>query len=538
MRHKTVWALPLLAAALLVPSCQGSRDRLVQVTTEELMTHIQNLSDDRMEGRAVGTRGIDLAARYQEDYFRTFGLEPAFGGSFRQTFPLRGVKSDPQATMEIDSLKAVLTPVVADDFLVASEREDCPAEVSAELVYGGYLIQAPERNWDDVKGADLRGKVLLVEINEPGNRPGGIFDGEDMTYYGRWTYKFEKASELGAAGVLIIHNTKGAAYGWDVLRGPWPSENFFLPEKKPQLFVQGWITSAMAGQVFGAAKLDRAALLAKAETPDFAPVPLGLTIKVRQKPTFRTVEGFNVAGIVRARHPQARKRMIVLSAHYDHFGKDESLQGDQIFNGAVDNCSASACLLALAGFYSQRPQMLKDDLCFVAVTGEEKLFLGSEYFVRHMPFPAASAVADINFEMANVWGETEDVFAIGAKYSDLDGVCRAAAEAMGLRYIRERNGELGFFFRSDQLSFARAGIPGVWLSQGVVSKGPDKGLVQRKFEDYRKTKYHKVTDEIQPDWDLRGTLQIVRWAQGVISLLQEREALPQFLPTSSFQRPK
>ena len=538
MRTPKILPFLIVAAALVLPACQGSRDRLVQVTTGELMAHIRNLSDDRMEGRAVGTRGIDLAARYQEDYFRTFGLEPAFGGNYRQTFALRGVKSDPQATMEIDAPKSVLAPAIFDDFLVASEREDCPAEVSAELVYGGYLIRAPERNWDDIKGVDLRGKVLLVEINEPGNRPGGIFDGEDMTYYGRWTYKLEKAAELGAAGVLIIHNTKGAAYGWDVLRGPWPSENFFLPEKKPQLFFQGWITSGLADQVFAAAKLDRAALLAKAETADFVPVPLGLTIKVRQRPTFRTVEGFNVAGIVRARHPQARRRMIVLSAHYDHFGKDETLQGDQIYSGAVDNCSASACLLALAGYYSQRPEKLKDDLCFVAVTGEEKLFLGSDYFVRHLPFPSASAVADINFEMTNVWGETEDVFAIGAKYSDLDGVCRAAAETMGLRYIPERNGELGFFFRSDQLSFARAGIPGVWLSQGVVSKGPDKGLVQRKFEDYRKTKYHKVTDKIQPDWDLRGTLQIALWAEAIIAVLQEREAVPQFLPTSSFQRPK
>jgi Zn-dependent M28 family amino/carboxypeptidase len=533
---KTALWLAIFAAAVSLSSCRGSRNRVEPVTADEIMRHIRYLSGDQLEGRAVGSRGIDLAARYQEEYFRTFGLEPAFGPSYRQTFPLRGVRSDPQAVMEIVSPKVTLSPTAFEDFLVTSEREDLPDETAGELVYAGYLIQAPERSWDDLKGADLRGKVLLVEINEPGNRPGGVFDGEDMTYYGRWTYKFEKAAELGAAGVLIIHDTKGAAYGWDVLRNPWGSENFFSPEKNRPLLFQGWVTGALADRIFGAVKLDHAALLAKAETADFAPVPLGLTVKVRQKPTFRATEGFNVAGIVRARHPQARKRMIVLSAHYDHFGRDESLQGDQIFNGAVDNCSASACLLALAGYYSQRPESLKDDLCFVAVTGEEKLFLGSDHFVHHLPFPASSVVADINFEMTNVWGETEDVFAIGAKYSDLDGVCRRAAEKTGLRYIPERNGELGFYFRSDQLSFARAGIPGVWLSQGIVAKGPDKGLVQRKFEDYRKTKYHKVTDEVQPDWDLRGTLQIVGWAEEIIALLQESETLPQFLPTSSFQR--
>jgi Zn-dependent M28 family amino/carboxypeptidase len=266
-------------------------------------------------------------------------------------------------------------------------------------------------------------------------------------------------------------------------------------------------------------------------------VPLGLKATVRQHRIYRTVDGVNVAGIVRAKHKAATKRTIILSAHYDHFGKDETLEGDQIYNGAVDNCAASAALLATAGYYAQRPEKLKNDLCFVAVTAEEQLVLGSDFFARHLPFAKDTVVADINYEMTNVWGETEDVFAIGARHSDLDAVCREAAEKLGLRYTAERNGELGFFFRSDQISFARAGIPGVWLSQGIVAKGPDKGLVQRKFEEYRRTRYHKVTDEIQPDWDLRGALQIIDWARGIIDLLQEREALPQFVPTSSFRRP-
>lgn len=525
------------AAALLVLwSCQGSRDRMEPVTTAEIAGHIRYLSDDLLEGRAVGTKGIEMAARYQEDYFKTMGLEPAFGASYRQNFPLKGSRPDPLASLEIVAPAVTITPVPGDEFVIRTEREDAPAEAAGDLVYCGYLVQAPERNWDDVKGMDLTGKVLLVEVNEPGNRPGGVFDGEDMTYYGRWAYKFEKAEELGASGILIIHDTKGAAYGWDVLRASWGNESFFLPDRNPRLLFEGWISGETADKVLSVAKLDREALRAKAETADFAPVPLGLRAKVRQHRTTRTVDGVNVAGIVRAKHPDARKRTIVISAHYDHFGRDEKLAGDQIYNGAVDNCSASAALLALAGYYAQRPEKLKADLCFVAVTAEEQLVLGSDYFARHMPFAEDAVIADINLEMTNVWGETEDVFAIGARHSDLDEVCRQAAEKLGLRYIPERNGELGFFYRSDQLSFARAGIPGVWLSQGIVSKGPDKGYVQAKFEDYRKTKYHKVTDEIQPDWDLRGALQIIRWAEGIISLLQEREALPQFAPTSSFKR--
>ena len=539
MSRRRKWPGICGALALIVSlgSCQGSSSRMEPVTVDEIAAHIRYLSNDQMEGRAVGTKGIEMAARYHEDYFRTMGLEPAFGTSYRQKFLLTGSRPDPQASLEVSGPAVAFAPALWDEFVVRTEREDAPSAVSGELVYCGYLVQAPERSWDDVKGVDLTGKVLLVEVNEPGNHPGGVFDGEDMTYYGRWPYKYEKATELGAAGVLVIHDAKGAAYDWDILRASWGNESFFLPDRNPRLLFEGWTSGETADRILAAAKLDRKALRERAETSGFAPVPLGLAATVRQHRVYRTVEGVNVVGIVRAKHPAAIMRTIVLSAHYDHFGKDETLTGDQIYNGAVDNCSASAALLAAAGYYAQRPTKLKYDLCFAAVTAEEQLILGSDYFARHLPFPKETVVGEINFEMTNVWGQTEDVFAIGARHSELDAVCREAADKLGLRYIPERNGELGFFFRSDQLSFARAGIPGVWLSQGIVAKGPDKGLVQRKFEDYRKTKYHKVTDEIQPDWDLRGVLQIIDWARGIITILQQRESLPQFVPTSSFKRP-
>ncbi len=527
------------AALIVLGACRDSAKKAEPVTVEEIAAHIRYLSDDLLEGRAVGTPGIEMAARYHEDYFRAMGLEPAFGTGYRQAFPLRGSRPDPQAppaSLEVRGSGLALAPALGEEFVVRTEREDAPAEASGELVYCGYLVQAPEREWDDVKGADLAGKVLLVEVNEPGNRPGGLFDGEDMTYYGRWSYKFEKAEELGAAGILIVHDTKGAAYGWDVLRASWGNESFFLPDRARRLLFEGWVRGDTADRLLAAAKLDRRALREKAETAGFAPVALGLAATVRQKRAFRTVEGVNVAGVVRAAHPRARERAIVLSAHYDHFGRDASLEGDRIYNGAVDNCAASAAMLALAGHFAGRPDRLKDDLCFVAVTAEEQLLLGSDHFARNMPFSPDRVAANINFEMTNVWGETEDAFAIGARHSDLDGICREAAGRVGLRYIPERNGELGFFFRSDQLSFAKAGVPGVWLHQGIVSKGPDKGFVQRKFEDYKLTKYHKVGDEIQPDWDLRGTLQIVAWAREIVALIGERDELPRFAPASSFRR--
>jgi Zn-dependent M28 family amino/carboxypeptidase len=451
----------------LILSILGGSCKKAQVTQpispRELEAHICFLSDDLLEGRAVGSRGLAVAALYHENIFRSVGLEPLFERSYRQPFELTGSLPDRNASLEIFSENVDISPSLFEDFVVNSQRQDNPEGVEGELVYCGYLIHAPERGWDDIKGQNLKGKVLLVEVNEPGNYPGGIFEGENMTYYGRWTYKYEKASELGATGILIIHNTKGAAYGWEVVRNSWSGESFFLPDKETNLFFQGWINASTAEKVLAAAGLKRQDLAAKAEQKDFRPIHLGMQARVRQQPSLRKVPTENIAALIRGKHKQAQDRYIILSAHYDHLGRDENLEGDQIYNGAVDNCSASASLLALARFYARQPEKLKVNLVFLGATAEEEGLLGSDYFARHLPFPKSSVLANLNFEMTNVWGETEEVYAIGAQHSDLNDICREAAEELGWHYIPERLGQLGYFFRSDQLSFARAGIPAVWL---------------------------------------------------------------------------
>ena len=529
-------ALPTVClAVLLSPACRAKAPE--GITADEIESHLRFLSDDLLEGRAVGTRGADLAALYQETQFRLSGLKPCFGESYRQTFDLKGSQPDQNMTLEVRGGKAAAqTYKYPESFVGLSYREDCPELIEGELVYAGYLIQAPERGWDDIKGADLTGKILLCEINEPGNSPGGIFDGEEMNYYGRWTYKFEKAAELGAAGVLIIHNTKGAAYGWEVVQNGWAGENFFLPDIPQKLFFQGWISGEAGEAIFKAAGQDRGTLLGLAETADFRPVNLGVQARIRQKSSFRTVKGTNVAGITGPKKQKADTKTVILSAHFDHFAPDPRLIGDQILNGAVDNCSASATLLALARHYGRQADALKVNLVFAAVTAEEHVLLGSAYFVRHLPVPKDSVLADINLEMTNVWGEVEDVYGIGAKHSDLDDICRQAAANLGLRYIPEREGHLGYAFRSDQASFLRAGIPAVWLHEGITSRGQDPDWIKVKTDDYKKNRYHKVTDEMEPDWDLRGTVQIARWAEEIISLLSEAKTVPQFKPTSSFRR--
>jgi Zn-dependent M28 family amino/carboxypeptidase len=335
---------------------------------------------------------------------------------------------------------------------------------------------------------------------------------------------------------LIIHNTKGAAYGWEVIRNSWSGESFFLPDVGSGLFFQGWINGETAGNVLKAAGFDRNDLFTKAGQRDFEPVSLGLQVRVRQRPRFRTLESENIGAVLQGKHKDRRDRHVVLSAHYDHLGRDPSLDGDQIYNGAVDNCSASAALLALARYYSQRPEALKANLIFVAVTAEEKGLLGSDYFARHLPVSSSSVLANLNFEMTNVWGETEDVYAIGGKHSDLDEICREAAAKIGLKYIPERDTELGYFYRSDQLSFARGGIPAVWLHEGITSKSEDKDYVLRKVGEYRRYRYHQPSDQMEADWDLKGTVQVARWAREVISLLSESEVIPDFKDSSSFRR--
>jgi Zn-dependent M28 family amino/carboxypeptidase len=535
MKRQRVFALLLLFHLILGCACHAS-SREMPISTQEIESHIRYLSDDLLEGRGIGTRGLAIAALYQENFFRSLGLEPLFNGSYRQLLHLAGSTPDRNGRLEFLAGPEACTLKLSEDFVMTSAQQECPGTVEADVVYCGFLISAPERAWDDIKGCDLKGKVLMVEVNEPGNYPGGLFDGRDMTYYGRWTYKIEHAAQLGARGILIIHNPERAGYNWDVVQNSWSKESFFSPEVKQVLSFQGWISESAAGKMLRMAHKDHKALLGSAEKPEFTPVNLGLKARVCQKSSFRKVDTENVAGLLRGKGKARRDRYVVLSAHYDHLGKEEKKEGDTIYNGAVDNCSASAAMLALARYYAERPEDLDVNLIFLAATAEEGGFFGSDHFVRHLPVPKSSVIADINFEMTNVWGETEDLYAIGARHSDLDEVCREGAGRLGCAYTPEKGGELGFFYRSDQISFARGGIPSVWLHQGIVSKGSDPDFGIRKLDEYQRTGYHKVSDQIENDWDLRGTVQIARWAREIITILSARREMPQFKSTSSFSR--
>lgn len=505
------------------------------ITASEIETHLRVLADPKTQGRGLGTEGLEIASHYIEEQFQTLGLEPAFDDSYLQPFTLVGSTPDPKAQLFFGKGASVISPTYLREFMVFTSQQGGPAQVKGEVVYAGYLIQAPERNWDDIKGVDLKGKVLLVEVNEPGNIPGGLFEGPEMTYYGRWTYKYEQAARLGAAGVLLIHNRDRATYGWDVVRNSWALEAFTIKGQDPGSPFEGWVTEPIAQQMIQFAGRSHSELLSLAEGRDFTPVPLGIEVTVKQNPTFREVTTTNVGAVLQAKGGRKNAPYVVVSAHHDHLG----LAPDgSPYSGVVDNGSAVSTLLSLARYFHDR-EPLDINLLFLAVSAEEQGLMGSRYFVENLPVPSEKVWADLNLEMTNIWGPTQEAYAIGARLSTLDAVAREAAAEVGLTYIEERDRENGFFFRSDQFSFARAGIPGLWPQEGPTSLGDDPNKADRARKRFRAEQYHKTTDSLavhEKDWDLEGTVQIANWVAAMVDNLAQKDEPPEFLPQGAFQR--
>lgn len=499
------------------------------ISTNELEAHIRFLAAPVTEGRGLGSEGLGIASMYIESQFREAGLKPAFNGSYRQEFELLGGTPDPGSDLELPGTPGLQ---YGEDFVVFTSHKELPAELKGELVYCGYLIEAPERGWDDIKGADLKDKVLLVEVNEPGNEVGGLFEGLVMTYYGRWTYKYEQAARLGARGVLLIHNDKRATYGWGVVKNSWSLEGFTIPDEYLGSPFEGWITESVAEKVVSEAGLDYEQLLARAETPDFKPVPLNSQASLQFSPTFRTVETSNVGGFLPAASGSPEEApTVVITAHHDHIGMSKD---GEIYSGVVDNTSATSVLISLARYFSEE-KSLPINLLFVAVSAEEQGLWGSRYLAANPPVPKEKIWANINLEMTNIWGPTKDVYAIGADKSELDDVAREAAEAIGVEYIEELDKENGFFFRSDQFSFARAGIPGLWPHEGPTS---DSDVLQKR-KAYRAEHYHQTSDSLEvqsAEWNLEGTLQIADWVTSMIEVLAQRSERPEWAEGSAFGR--
>jgi Zn-dependent M28 family amino/carboxypeptidase len=511
--------LALILAAACGPDAPGAGPAvppaaLAAIDTATLMQHIRVLAADSLQGRKPGSVGEDKTVAYLEAQFRALGLKPGnTDGSFIQNVPLVGitVRGAPALTFAKGATRHTLK--WRDDFVAWTKHVTPTVRLNnSELVFVGYGVEAPEFGWDDFKGVDVAGKTVVMLVNDPPLADTGRFGGARMTYYGRWTYKYEQGMRHKAAGVLLIHETGPAGYPFAVVQGR-VAEQFDLvtPDKNmSRSAVEGWITLDQAKALFTLAGKDFDAAKAAAATADFTPVPLGVTASLRLDNAMRTVDSRNVVAKLEGSDPVGKDEYIVYTSHWDHFGIGAVVNGDSIYNGAADNATGAAALLALAKAFAAAPPP-KRSILFLSVTAEEQGLLGSQYYSVMPIYPLAKTLANINIDLTNTWGRTNDITVIGLGASELDDYARVAAREQGRTLRPDAEPEKGFYYRSDHFNFAKEGVPAFYAGAGIEFAGKPAEFGLTKRAEYTANDYHKPQDEVKPDWDLSGAVQDVQF---------------------------
>ncbi len=522
-----------LAATLIVCGCAAPAPRVATlpaqpdlvaeralaakaITPEGLLANIQVLASDAFEGRKPGTRGEEATVDYLVQQFKALDLLPGSQqGSYIQPVNLIGITSETALRMSVAGKPFAMQQ--GGDYVAGSVRFQPDVDVvNAPMVFVGYGVQAPEYGWDDYKGLDVRGKTLVMLINDPpvpdANNPAqldaAMFKGKGMTYYGRWTYKYDIASKLGAAAVLIVHETEPASYPWAVVRTSWGgNERFELDADHRNLKrvpVQGWMTVDKTRALFAAAGQNFDVLKAAALSPQFTPVSFDASLSARVRNTLRSVESRNVAGRIAGSDPVVGNQHILYTAHWDHLGRDPAMAGDQIYNGAVDNASGVAGLLEIAKAFKALPTPPKRSILFLAVTAEEQGLLGSRAYAAKPLYPLADTLADINMDSLNPWGPTEDIQVVGFGQNTLEDLLIESARRQNRVVVADKTPERGGFYRSDQFEFAKVGVPGLFATSGERFIGKDAEWGRARRAAYTANDYHKASDEVRADWDLSG----------------------------------
>ena len=490
-------ALPLIAAAADLP----------QFNQDNVRATIKTLSSDPFGGRAPGSAGERLTTDYISGKFREYGLVPADHGSYLQEVPLKQITADPGTNLTVSGGSAPLHFAYGSDMIVSSPRTDASVSLRASpLVFAGYGVVAPEYGWNDYAGLDVKGKTVVVLVNDPGHADGTLFDGKAMTYYGRWTYKYEEAARQGAAGILIVHEQEPAGYPWEVVQGSWSGPLEELPPGKEYLpAIQGWITHDAAEKLFSAAGLKFDELENAAARRGFKAVPLKLTADITLKDTVKDIVSHNVVGLVKgATRPD---EVVIYSAHWDHLGEHTVDGKDEIFHGAVDNASGISGLLELARVYAAGKAPARSVL-FIATTCEEQGLLGARYYAAHPLFALKDTVGDLNMDVLDTYGKTRDVTLRGARFmSGLDDTLAATAQAQGLSASPDSDPAKGYYFRADHFEFAKVGVPALSISLGNDYVGRPSGWGTAQHQDYVAHRYHKPADLYDPSWDLTGLVQ-------------------------------
>jgi Zn-dependent M28 family amino/carboxypeptidase len=516
------------------------------ITANDIMQHTKVLSADEYEGRGPGTKGEELTVKYLTEQYQRIGLKPGNpDGTYVQKVPLVGFTAAPTASFTVGSKQINLT--FPQDYVAVSRRFVPESKVeNSDVVFVGYGVVAPEYGWDDYKGLDVRGKTIVMLINDPQVPDSAdstklddkMFKGKAMTYYGRWTYKYEIAAQKGAAAAVIIHETGPAGYPYEVVSGSWSRENFDIqkPDKNMgRAAVESWITTDRAKELFTASGQDFDALKKAALSKDFKPVALNAKANITVKNTLREINSNNVIGKLEGSDATLKNEYVIYTAHWDHLGRDPKLTGDQIFNGALDNASGTATLLEIAEAFTKLATPPKRSVLFLAVTGEEKGLLGAKYYAENPLYPLNKTLANINMDGVNQWGRTTDITMVGDDNSSLIDLLREAASAQRRVVNPDPESEKGFYYRSDHFEFAKQGVPALYTDSGINYEGKDAAFSQQKRDEYTSKDYHKVSDEIKPDWDLTGAVDDAQLLTMIGYRVAQGDKYPEWKAGSEFK---
>ncbi len=516
------------------------------ITADGLLEHTKVLSSDEYEGRGPGTRGEDLTVKYLTEQFQRMGLKPGNpDGTYTQKVPLVGFTG--QATASFTAGGKTINLEFPKDYVAVSRRFVPESKVeNSDLVFVGYGVVAPEYGWDDYKGVDVRGKTIVMLINDPAvpdaSDPARLddkmFKGKAMTYYGRWTYKYEIAAQKGAAAAIIIHETGPAGYPYEVVSGSWSRENFDIQTSDKNMgrpAVEGWITTDRAKELLSASGQDFDTLKKAAITKEFKPVMLNAKASIDIKNTLREINSLNVVAKLEGSDPVLKDEYVVYSAHWDHLGRDPNLQGDQIFNGALDNATGTSALLEIAEGFTKLATPPKRSVLFLAVTAEEKGLLGAKHYAANPLYPLNKTVANINMDGVNQWGRTKDVTMVGDDNSSLIDLLNQAARDQGRSVGPDPEPDKGLYYRSDHFEFAKQGVPALYMKSGVDYVGKDPNYSKQKRDEYTTNDYHKVSDEIKPDWDLNGAVEDAQLLLTIGYRVAQGDKYPEWKAGSEFK---
>lgn len=513
------------------------------ITAEDFSQHVQTLAADDFGGRGPGTDGERKTVDYLVEQFKRIGLKPGNGDSYTQSVPMISMTADPAATIAITTPKGTTTLNQGVEMVVGSRNGDSQVIVNGSpIIFVGYGVDAPEASWNDYAGMDFTGKTVVMLVNDPGFHAGDaeLFNGKRMTYYGRWTYKFEEAARKGAAAAFVVHDDAGAGYGWDVVRNSWTGEQHDLPssvDPAPRLPLEGWLTGDAARALFATQGLDYDAQVAAANRKGFTPVALDATLSASVKSTSHTGESSNVLAML----PGSEKpdEVVIYMAHWDHLGTaDKAPEGhgeDRIYNGAIDNATGVAGILEIAEAFASQSPPPKRSILFIPVTLEESGLLGSKYYVANPVIPLEKTVAVVNLDAMSVVGQTSDVSVIGLGNSKLEDVLENLARAQNRTLIAESAPEKGFFYRSDHFNFAKAGVPALYAKSGATHRTRGAEFGESIAQDYITKRYHSPADEFDPNWDLAGVVEDIEVLYGVGKELSGNETWPNWREGNEFR---